>query len=107
MTQPDRGKEVYHPGGQFAPVGFQDDLLLREDWRHVFEGRAVAALNLVCLHSVDQFHPHQTEITLSLFGRPDLAGYGIAIPEVETPDLRLRDIDIPGAPVGGDLPQEP
>ena len=56
LAQTDGGEQVDHPGGQFRAGGFQNYLFLREYGRHMFEGGAVAALDLVGFHTVDQFN---------------------------------------------------
>src|SRR3546814_6046196 len=56
-----------------------------------------AMLDGLGLHAVYFVDLYQGKVALSVFGGTNLAFDGVAGMQVETPDLRVRDIDIVGA----------
>ena len=90
------GRHQFHdPPGVVLLRRLELEALLRIERRQVVEEDLVAGFlgRLV----VDRVDLDQGEIALALLGRPDLAGDGVAGAQVETADLRGRDIDVIGA----------
>jgi hypothetical protein len=61
-------------------------------WGEVIEEDLL--LGLLRVFEVDGFYPDERKVFLVVFGRTDLAGYGIAGAEVEPLDLGVGDINI-------------
>ena len=75
-----------------------------EDGRQALELGAVAGG--VGLDAVDLLDPDETEVSLAVLGRADLADDVVAGAQSEPADLGLRDVDVAGGGVGAVLPQE-
>ena len=72
--------------------GFQNEPLVREQRREVVEMGLV--LGLVRIFPIHGFDLEQGEEAFLVLGRPDLAGDQVAGLQIETADLRRRDVDV-------------
>ena len=75
--------------------GFELQARVRIERRQVVEEDLVA--RFLGRLEVDGVDFDQREVALAFLGRPDLAGDGVAGAQIETADLRGRDVDVVGA----------
>src|ERR1051325_601515 len=78
--------EVEDASGKFVGGSFENETLVREQWREIVEMGFV--FGLVWIFLIDGFDFEQREEALFFFGRPDLAGNEIAGLKIETANLR-------------------
>ena len=90
----DRGREIHHTGTIFFTVELKDQTLFRIERRQVIEEDFVARHFWIFI--IDLLDLEQRKVPFALLRRPDLPGHNVAGAQIETPDLRGRDIDIVG-----------
>ena len=85
LSPADGGHEVDESSGEFGALVFELDVFTRGDRREVLKVRPAA--RGVGVHLVDRVHANESEISLAVLGRADLAGNLVAGAEPEPADL--------------------
>ena len=94
----DGRQQIHHAAGEVVAHGFELETLVRIERRQVVEEDLVA--RFLGRLEVDGVDFDQREVTLAFLGRADLAGDGVAGAQIETADLRRRDVNVVGARAG-------
>jgi len=92
LSLPQRCQQVHHAAGVVLLDGFQLDALVGVEGRQVVEEDLVAGF--LGRLEIDGVHLDEREVPLAFLGRANLAGDGVAGAQIESPDLRRRDVDV-------------
>jgi hypothetical protein len=92
LTLAERRQQIHDAAGEVLAIGFEGDLLLRVERRQVLEEDLL--LRFFGRFEVDGLDLDEREVPLTVLGRPDDAGDGVAGVQVELADLRWRHIDV-------------
>ena len=95
LALPDRGQKVHEARREIVGIVLEIDELVRVERREVVEeGLLLGVLGML---PVDHLDLEQGEVALRFLRGADLAGNGVARPQIELLDLRRRDVDVIGA----------
>ena len=91
----DGGEQIHHARVDLLGFGFEDEAAGREKRREIVEHDLL--FRLVGVVAINRFHLEQREEPFLVLWRTDLSGDEIAGLQLETPDLRGRDVNVLGA----------
>ena len=91
----DGGDEIHDAGAVLTLIMLQIDPFLRVERGQVIEKNLVP--RDFGIFQIDLLDLQEGKVSFALLRGADLAGHGVACPEVETPDLGRRNIDVVGS----------
>src|SRR5262245_19807023 len=92
LSLPNRSDEIHHPRAVLFAIKFEVDAFFRIERSQIVEQDFVASDFRILI--VDLFDFEKRKVPLAFLRRPDLTGYDIASTEIESADLRGRNVDI-------------